>query len=609
MYKVTCDGKLLHSDDLQGLKIVDGELSLELGKTGVFDFIIYPQHPYYEYVKPVISIVEVYRNELSIFRGRVLNIKYGFYNEKQVSCEGELAFLLDSIIAPHAVVDSFSAYLDYIVSIHNEQVEAKKRFVTGSVTVPDFWPFEVVEDFEFLTSLETLNKRMVEPSGGYLQARHEYGTMYLDLLAPEVNLANASKQKIRLGKNLLDLEKDIKGSEVFSGIVPLGAKIGDTENRLDISMVNGGSYSIVNDAAVAAYGRIFKVVVFDDITDAATLFSEAKRYLAENFASVNTIEITAADLSGANPDLDSFNVGQWVEVVSNIHFNEPQSFLINKIVIKISDPANTKIVAGRTKRGLTDHLGNAMDDLGSLRSQMQKVASSIGSISTKAATAETKAINAETKATNAETKASSAETKATSAETKANNAATAASNAATKATTAETKANTATTAASNATTAANNAATKATTATQTANAASTKADSLATRVSALEAKPYVTATGTTGIWKWQKFSDNTCEFFGKVPVTAYDITMALGGWFRGANVYGATDYAYPFAMTEAPAVELTFQTRNGLAAIAWVFSADATTAQSYLPQCYLIRPVTGSGIYGNINIIGKGKLA
>ena len=410
MYKVTCDGKLLHSDDLQGLKIVDGELSLELGKTGAFDFIIYPQHPYYEYVKPIISIVEVYRNELSIFRGRVLNIKYGFYNEKQVSCEGELAFLLDSIIAPHAVADSFSAYLDYIVSIHNEQVEAKKRFVVGSVTVPDFWPFEVVEDFEFLTSLETLNKRMVEPSGGYLQARHEYDTMYLDLLAPEVNLANASTQKIRLGKNLLDIEKDVQGSEVFSGIVPLGAKIGDTENRLDISMVNGGSYSIVNDAADAAYGRIFKKAIFDDITDAATLLSEAKRYIAENFASVNTIEITAADLSGNNPDLDSFNVGQWVEVVSDKHFNEPQTLLIRKITINLSDPTSTKIVAGKTKRGLTDHLGNAMEDLGSLRSQVQKVASSIGSISTKAATAETKATSAETKATTASTAASNAAT-------------------------------------------------------------------------------------------------------------------------------------------------------------------------------------------------------
>ena len=97
MYKVTCDGKTLYDNRLQQLKITDGELTLELGKTGAFEFTIYPDHPYYDHVKPVSSIVEVFRNELSIFRGRVLSIKYGFYNEKQVYCEGELAFLLDSI--------------------------------------------------------------------------------------------------------------------------------------------------------------------------------------------------------------------------------------------------------------------------------------------------------------------------------------------------------------------------------------------------------------------------------------------------------------------------------------------------------------------------------
>ena len=331
-------------------------------------------------------------------------------------------------------------------------------------------------------------------------------------------------------------------------------------------MVNGGSYSIVNEAAVAAYGKIFKVVVFDDITDASTLLSEAKRYIAENFASINTIEITAADLSGINPDLDSFNVGQWVEVVSDLHFNEPQSFLIRKIVIQISNPTNTKIVAGKTKRGLTDRLGNVMEDLGGLLSQMQNVTSSINSVSAKAASAETKAVNATAAASNA------------------------------------------TTAANNAATAASNANTKATTATTTANSAQATANSLASRVTTLETRPYVTATGTTGIWKWKKYSDNTCEFFGKIPVTNYAITTALGGWFRGANLYETTAYAYPFTMTEAPAVEMTFQTRNGLAAIAWIFSADANTAQSYLPQCYLIRPVSGSGIYGNINIIGRGKV-
>lgn len=559
MYKVTCDGKTLHNDTIQSLRIINGQLTLELGKTGAFEFTIYPQHPYYDAVKPVSSIIEVHRNELSVFRGRVLTIQYGFHNEKQVFCEGELAFLLDTIVPPHAYYGSFTEYMDHVLAIHNAQVEEAKRFVVGSVTVAEFHPFEVVEDFNFSTSFETLNKRMVEPSGGYLQARHQYGTMYLDLLAPEVNISNVSMQKIRLGKNLLDLRKEVDGSEVFSGIVPLGAKIGETENRLDISSVNGGSYSITNAAAVAAYGYIFKTVIFEDITSASSLLSEARTYLSEKFASVNTVEITAADLSGLNPDLDSFDVGQWVEVVSDTHFNEPQAFLIRKISISISNPSNTKIEAGRTKQGLTDRLGNVVDDIGSLLSRIQDVAGSIGSISATATAAEAKANNAETKATNA------------------------------------------TTVATNAATTANSASSKAATAQSTANNA-------VSRVATVEGRPYITATGTTGIWNWKKFSDNTCEFFGKIPVSSASVTTALGGWYRGANLYEATAYPYPVTMTEAPAVEMTFQTRNGLAALLWINSPDANTAKGYLPQSFLIRPTSASGIHGNINIIGKGKL-
>lgn len=552
MYKITCDGKTLHDDGLQGLRVLEGQLTLELGKSGALEFVIYPDHPYYDSVKPMIAIVEVYRNELLMFRGRVLRIKYGFHNEKKVSCEGELAFLYDSIIPPHAVSGDFSSYLGHVVSIHNEQVEEAKRFEVGSVTVADFFPFDVVEDYEFLTSYETLNKRMVEPSGGFLQVRHEYGTMYLDLLNAEMNISNVSGQKIRLGKNLLDIKKEIDGGEVFSVIIPLGAKLENSENRLDIS-ADIGTYSIEYAPAVAAYGRITKTVVFDTITDSVELYYTAERYIAEKFASVNTIEITAADLSEGNPELDSFNVGQWVEVVSDMHFNEQQTFLIRKMTIKISDPAGTKIEAGRVKQGLTDTFGNVVDDIGSLMAQIHNVAGSIGGAVAKAEAAVTTANSANTTATTALSTANTANTKAT-------------------------------------------------TATNTAN-------SLSTRVQTLEGRPYITATGTTGIFSWKKYSDKTCEFFAKVPVTNYDITTALGNWFRGANIYDAKAYAYPFTMTEAPAVEMTFQTRNGLAAIAWVFSSDATTAQSYLPQCYLIRPVTGSGIYGNINIVGRGKLS
>lgn len=522
MYKVYSAGNLIHDDSLDSLKITNAKLTLEIGKAGLFEFKIYPNNAHYDSVVAMKAIIEVYRNDEIIFRGRALNIKYGFHNEKQVACEGELAFLLDSIIEPHAILDDFSAYLGYIIDIHNHQVEPEKQFKAGRMTVPDFWPFEVIEDYNFVTSLETLNKRMVEPSGGYLQVRHENGIMYLDLLEPEVDFSNMSGQKITLGKNLVDIKRDIEGSEVFSGIIPLGAKIEGSERRVNISFVNGGSYTIMNDEAVAAYGRIVKTVIFEDITDAAALKSEATYWLKNNYAAINNIEITAADLSGINPELDTFKIGQWVTIESNKHFSETQYFWVRKMVINLSNPADTKIEMGRSQRGLTDRLGNALSGFDTVSDGLKKANESINSLSV------------------------------------------------------------------------------------SADSQKTSMDKLVERVETLEA---ATERGTTGIWKWAKYADGTCEFFGKVPVVNADVNIALGSWFRGANLYDSTTYSYPFGFTEAPAINITFQTRNGLAALPWVFSPDADTAQSYLPQCFLIRPTSGSGISGNLNIIGRGKLA
>ena len=421
------------------------------------------------------------------------------YNEKQVSCEGELAFLLDSLIPPHTYGSSFSGYLQYVISEHNKQVEVEKRFNVGKVTVGDFTPFPVVENLSYINSLETLNKRMVERSGGYLSTRNEGGTRYIDLLSPTENASNVSEQKIILGKNLLDIKRSSNSEDVFSCIVPLGAKEEGSEIRIDIKNVNSGLPYIENAEAVAAYGKIYREVIFDNITVPSTLLSEAKEYLKNNYAGISTVEISAVDLASIDDILNFFNVGEWVEVYDPVHFAEtPQTFLIRKMAIDLLDPGKTTITIGKTKKGLTESILGLSDSI--------------------------------------------------------------------------------------------------------------SRQSESTDEPEEPEQPFVIDYGTTGIWKWKKFADGTGEFFGKIPVTNYAISTALGGWYRGANIYEATDYEYPFQMTEAPALEMTFQTRNGLAAIAWIYSQDAEIAQRYVPQCYLIRPVTGTGIYGNINIIGKGKL-
>lgn len=358
MYKVLCNGHTIHDDNLSSLRVANATVELELGKTGSFDFTIYANHPYYDSVEVMTSRLTVYRNEAVIFNGRVFKIEYGFHNEKRVSCEGELAFLLDTLIPPIAFYGSFTEYFERIVSIHNAQVDSSKQFVAGAMTVGEFYPYEVVTS-EYARTWDEIQSKIIGRSGGYLQARYENGVRYLDVLSYDANISNVSNQTISFGKNLIDVKRDVDGSEVFSAIIPLGEEVNGA--RISIESVNNYVAYITNAEAVAKYGLIYKVVTFDGITDPQTLKIVAESYMQDNYMEIDNIEITVADISAMDASLDSFMPGQWVNVNSKHHFpTNPNMFLIRKISIGISDPTQTKVFIGRMKRGLSTSIAELL---------------------------------------------------------------------------------------------------------------------------------------------------------------------------------------------------------------------------------------------------------
>ena len=486
MYRIYADSRLIHDDTIDGVTVTQGKLEQEIGKSGVVEFEVYPDNPAFDSVFPMANVM-VERDGLTVYIGRCLHITYGLYGQKRVSCEGELAFLLDSLIEPHTYSGSFVGYLAHIVGKHNALVDSSRRFVVGTATVAEYAPYTVTEK-EYRTAFDLLNGRMVGPSGGYLQVRYSGGERYLDLLAYEVDVSNIAAQDIEFGVNVLDIKREFKGVDMFSAIVPMGAKLANSEKRLDIKAVNSNVPYIVNETArQACKGLIYRQVVFDNITNASTLKTVATSYLADNYAGESTIEITAADVGG------TYRIGQWVRIVNAPQFGySTQLVLIRKTSVDLLNAGQSKITVGHTQKGLTDDIA--------------EIADSVSAISVPDAV-----------------------------------------------------------------------------------------------------QPYVIRSGTTGIWTWKVFSDNTCEFFGKVPVLSASITGAFGTWYRGEVLYDATAYEYPVTMTEAPAVEMTYVTRNGLGALCWVYSQDADTAQKYLPQCYLIRPTTATGSHGNLNVFAKGK--
>lgn len=346
MYKVYCDGLLLYHSKLQKLKIFNPTLDLELNKTGAFDFTIYPEHPYYGMIKKLASIITVTQDDYMIFRGRVLDEDVGWHNEKNIVCEGDMAFLLDSVLRPFSFSGTIAEFVAYVLSLHNPQVEAVKHFQVGTMGVEGNINYDASD---YITAKETLEKALLEPLGGYIKTRFENGVAYLDYIK-EFNLL--SPQTIEFGKNLLDLKRIRKGGDIGTVLIPLGAKVKDeegkdTEQRLTIASVNGGADFIQDDDAIKEFRTIVKPVIFEDITDPAELKAAGEARLAELVNQWESIELTAADLATVNKKFTSFHLGTQVDAKST-HHGLDHRFLVTKLSLKLHEPGANKLTMGKT---------------------------------------------------------------------------------------------------------------------------------------------------------------------------------------------------------------------------------------------------------------------
>ncbi len=346
-YRVYCDGLLLYHSKLENLKILNPSVELEVNKTGSFVFTLPADHPYYGLIHKLKSIITVYQDDYLLFRGRVLDDEIGWHNEKAVSCEGELAFLLDSIMRPYEFTGRRKEERKRRGERKKEKGEKEKRCVMGNVTVTDANDYIVRSNIDYTDTWTELQKKLIELLGGYLQVRHENGVHHLDYLQDFTLLA---PQTITFGKNLLDLKRIRKGAEIATAVIPLGAKLkdaegNDTDERLTIESVNAGVDTIVDENAKAQYGLIVKTVIFDDVTEAANLLTKGKAHLAQLVNLPETIELTAADMAAVGANVASFHLGTKVRVVSKPHGID-QLFTVSKLSINLFEPASNKLTLG-----------------------------------------------------------------------------------------------------------------------------------------------------------------------------------------------------------------------------------------------------------------------
>lgn len=360
MYQIVCDGNILHDSRIDDLKVITPTCDLEINKTGSLSFRIAPTHPHYNCINKHTSEITLYQDDEILFVGRVLNDEVDFYNVKTIECEGVLSYLLDSIQRGKIYQlggtsnNVIRTYLEDVIAIHNSQVDARKRFEVGVVNIVDPNNY-LYKASNYTNTLSTLTDDLLETYGGRLQVRFSGGKRYIDYLSHTTSVCN---QRIEFGKNIVDMTRYIRGEQIYTALIPLGATREDVvsnntldyDRRLTISHIpnqqNGSivkvSDYIYDEDAVARWGWIWQVKTWDDVKLENNLFQKASEDLKNSINDNLTLELDALDLHLLDVDVDKISVGDMIQCVSIPHAINA-ILIVKSMNINIDDPSTTTI--------------------------------------------------------------------------------------------------------------------------------------------------------------------------------------------------------------------------------------------------------------------------
>lgn len=384
MYEIYANELLIHSDitPLESVKAINPVLHMADSAAGSLDLSLPPINTGYsqEVVKRMATDIIVKCDNEEIWRGRIIQDYFDFWNNRRITCEGELAFLNDSIQPPHRYLSTettIESFLYSLIDIHNAQVGANRRFEKGMVTVTDGDQQEdsdaIYRFTNYETTLECINDKLVERLKGHLRIRHQDGKRYLDYISDDTLGTNT--QVIRFGINLIDFIKNIDMTELATAIVPRGNRL-DLEES-DPKYIEGlepyltveslgekqetitnpdgttrtevwhdaNSMFVKNPTAVDNFGWVPVVIDWSNVSDANTLYSKAVKYLKDEQYEKTTLEIKAIDLKYLSDINEPIKYLSKLRCISEPHGMD-HTFIVSAMDLDLSNPGNSIYTLG-----------------------------------------------------------------------------------------------------------------------------------------------------------------------------------------------------------------------------------------------------------------------
>lgn len=382
MYEIYADDKLLFStqyaDDLD-YKVLAPKVDFsEIGRAGSCSFTMLPGHPLYDYLQEKRTNIKVTSNNTVLFKGRVLSTRKDFYNQKEVQCEGDLAYLLDSQIRPSKFTKTAEDLFRYYIDAHNKQVNPDRRFTVGNIINDNVKTNVSIDESSFQDTKSAIEGNLIDYYGGYLKTRDQNGVTYIDWVK---EYGRTSTQTIRFGENLLDLNQEVSPDDIFSILIPIG------QDGLTIASVNNGKDYIEIEGAISRWGRIEKHVDFSNITDPSKLKEVGQKYISTNYdGNPSSITLTAINLAHAGVNADDIFIGDKVPIESiphglnktytcisvsyDLHNSDKTSYTFGKKIQSLSQ--RTVQNAKNTSAAISEARSSAGRGVGGVNSKLDK---------------------------------------------------------------------------------------------------------------------------------------------------------------------------------------------------------------------------------------------
>ena len=349
--------------EIHGLKekLRSGKIAQGINTIDSFTFEMFPDNAGFSLINEFTTHVEVYNTskEKYDFIGRVLYAETTMDDSglisKTVTCESIFGYLCDS---QQTYVDTknwtVSGLLKQLIDCHNSQVEDYKKFTIGTVTASDIND-NLYQAVQRENTWNAIKSKLLDKIGGELQFRVEDDGIYIDYLE---QIGEVKETEIALSVNMKSITREQDPTAFITRLIPLGCKQKDsegneTEQRLDITSVNGGINYVEDAEAVAVYGIHVGFMEWDDVTDPGNLKNKGEAWLKENNKVQVKYSITALDLSLIGLAMDDFSVGNTHPIKNGLIAIDDMARIIKKNV-DICEEVKSTIEVGDNFKSLSD---------------------------------------------------------------------------------------------------------------------------------------------------------------------------------------------------------------------------------------------------------------